>query len=88
MEMSESSLFHALKCYEITRSESAEFQDFDFAYANEALARSYALNGETGKAQRYYDSALESGMDISNEKDRKLFMGDLNSGNWGSFVPR
>ena len=87
LEMSESSLFHALKCYEITRSESAEFQDFDIAYANEALARSYALNGETNKAQCYYDRALKSGKEISNEKDRDLFMGDLKGGNWGGFVP-
>ncbi len=87
LEMNESSLFHALKCFEITHSESAGFQDFDFAYADEALARSYALNGETGKAQRYYDRALKSGMKISNEKDRDLFMGDLKSGNWGDFLP-
>lgn len=87
LKMSESSLFHALKCYQITQNGQADFQDFDYAYANEALARSYALNGETEKAQSYYDRAVETGNEITNAKDREIFMDDLKAGNWNDFVP-
>jgi len=88
LAISESSLFHALKCFEFAQDEHAGFQDFDYAYANEALSKSYALIGDTDKAQSYYDKALELGKRISNEKDRDIFMGDLRSGNWNGFVPK
>jgi len=88
LAMSESSLFHALRCFEITQDEHAEFKDFDYAYANEALSKSYALTGETDKAQSYYVKAVELGNSISSEKDRKIFMVDLKSGDWNGFVPR
>jgi len=87
LEMSDACLFHAKKCLKCTQDETANFMDFDYAYANEALSRSYALLGRIDKAQFYYDKAINIGKKISNEKDRKLFIDDLKSGNWNEFAP-
>jgi len=50
LAMGESALFHAKKCFNLTQDKSTNFQDFDYAYASEAMARSYAVKGESDNA--------------------------------------
>ena len=73
---------HALRCQEITQSNPDEMQDFDLAFAQEALARAYALIGDQGKAQEYLKVAKKLGQAIQNKEDQEIFTGDLNSGEW------
>ena len=57
-------------------------QDFDLAFAQEALARACALKGDQGKAQEYLKVAKKLGQAIQNKEDQEIFTGDLNSGEW------
>lgn len=73
---------HAKRCQELTEEYIELMQDFDFAYANEALARAYALNGSVDEAMMYIRKAEVSGQAIANKEDRDIFFADFNSGNW------
>lgn len=81
------SLDWALKCLEITREHPAVMQDFDLAYAQEGLARSYALSGDLSKAGEHFRAAVNQGQQIADPEDREIFQGDLNSGNWYKYKP-
>ena len=83
----QSALFHAEKCLHLTEISGTNFKDFDHAYAFEAMARSYALIKDFENAAEYYKKAKLAGEDIKNEKDRQLFMTDMNGGNWNGFLP-
>ena len=75
-------LYHARRCKQILDNERAEMQDFDLAFASEALARAYALNGDTSEAQKFLEEAQKAGEAIADEEDRKIFFNDINSGEW------
>ncbi len=85
--MGQSALLHAQKCLYLSETPGENFQDFDHAYAFEAMARSYALLNDIPHASEYYQQAKIAGESIQNEQDRQLFMNDLNSGNWNGFSP-
>ena len=82
LKMGPSALYHAKKCLGLTENSPAKLQDFDHAYAYEAMARSYAFIPDFEQASAYYTKAKLAGKQIQNEKDRQLFMADLKSGNW------
>jgi uncharacterized protein YndB with AHSA1/START domain len=69
-------LRHAQRCLEITKAEG--YEDFDRAYAYEALARAYALTGDPAAAE-WRERAVEAGKLIANDEDRRIFDGDLAS---------
>ena len=75
-------LKHAKRCQDLTEEYIELMQDFDFAYAHEALARAYALNGPVDETMMYIRKAEVSGQAIANEEDRKIFLADFNGGNW------
>jgi uncharacterized protein YndB with AHSA1/START domain len=70
-------LRHAQRCWDITEAEG--LQDFDFAYACEALARAYKVCGETALAAEWFERATKAGAEIANDEDRRIFEGDLTS---------
>lgn len=72
----------ALCCYEITQKYPSEMKDFDLAYAEEGLARAYALSGDKHKALKHRQKALELGEKIKDPEDKEIFTGDLQGGNW------
>ncbi|MDD2332512.1 MAG: hypothetical protein PHI68_07670 [Candidatus Cloacimonetes bacterium] len=76
----EAALYHAENCYELTVKHS--FTDFDLAYAYEAMARAYALNGNREKFAEFHSQAVKAMDQISKDGDRKQFAADLDSGNW------
>lgn len=72
----------ALKCQSITESHLDEMEDFDLAFAQESLARAYALVGDFMQADEHPTAAEKLGQAIKDAKDQEIFLGDLNSGDW------
>ena len=79
----EAALWHANRCLELTQEHGNLMEDFDRAFAYECMARANAVAGNRAEAVRYLELATEAGEAIGSEEDRKLFFGDLRSGDWG-----
>jgi len=76
----EPALYHAKKCLELTVKYN--FEDFDLAYAYEAIARAYASASEKAEFEKYYSLAKEAGEKIKEKEDRDLFFSDFESEPW------
>lgn len=68
---------HALRCWQITEAEG--YEDFDRAYALEAMARAYSVSGDSANASTWHARAAEAGALIADTEDRKIFESDLAS---------
>jgi len=88
LDRAEQSKEWALKCLEVTENNPGEMAEFDLAYAQEGLARVYALIGDYTLAQQHYDLALELGDQIKDPEDQKIFRDDLNGWDWNEFSPK
>ncbi len=75
-------LRHARRCLKLTTQNPEEMEDFDVAYAHEALARASALSGDTDAARDYRTQARRAGDAIEVEEDRRLFLADFEGGDW------
>ncbi len=73
-------LEYAKKTLRLT--EEHGFDDFDLAYAYEAMARAYAALGNSDDCKLWHAKATEFGKLIKGEEDKKYFEGDLASGPW------
>lgn len=78
----EHALDYARRCLELTQAKANMLEDFDHAYAREAMARALALNGDLEQAHQHYKQAVELGNEIADPEDREIFQGDLRSGDW------
>lgn len=78
----EGALFHARRCHELTEQHADLMEDFDRAYAFEAMARANAVAGNRADAQEYLKLAEEASQAIADAESKKFFVGDLNSGDW------
>jgi tetratricopeptide (TPR) repeat protein len=76
------SMKHAYRCAEIMQANAAEMEDFDFAFAFEAIARSHAMLGERAEAERFLQKAREAGEKIKDADDRETFFAELRGGDW------
>lgn len=79
---SEIALQYAQRCLELTGQYKDLLSDFDFAFANECMARAQALSGNQTEAQKYIAKADEAGAIIKDEEDRQIFFDDFNGGEW------
>ena len=79
---SQLALRYAHRCLEITNRFPDEMQDFDIAYAYEAMARANALAGNIESARNYYEMSSKAGEGLSNPEDKDIFMKDLRGGDW------
>jgi tetratricopeptide (TPR) repeat protein len=75
-------LKHAQLCYELLEGNKDEMQDFDFAFAYEAIARAYAVNGEKTEAMKFLERAQKAGEAIQEQEEREVFFTELNGGEW------
>lgn len=75
VERPEPALYHAQRCLEICEEHGIE--DFDLAYAYEALARAHAVAGDVDAASGYLERARQAGENIADREDREHFMHDL-----------
>ena len=73
---------YAERCIELTDQHKALLSDFDFAFANECMARAQALAGNQAEAKKYIDKADKAGVAIKDDEDREIFMNDFNGGEW------
>jgi len=80
--MQEEALRHASRCLELTQRYAPLTQDFDKAFAFEAVARANALAGNHETAAKYRRLAAEAGDLIADAEDKSIFIGDFNGGNW------
>jgi len=81
--LAEPALRHAQRCQELTREHADQMADFDLAYAHEGLARAYAIAGQHEQAKEHLKLAKRAGQAIADKESKKIFLGDLHSGNWG-----
>jgi hypothetical protein len=75
---------HASRCLELTNQYADLMQDFDRAYAYEAVARANALAGNQEEARMSIQKAEELAQLIANAEDKSIFMSDFNGGNWNN----
>lgn len=80
-ERGEPAYYHARRCFDMTFSNPGSM-DFDIAYAYMVMARALALMGLDNQAKEYLLKTVDSGAQIKNDKDKKIFIGDLSGGNW------
>lgn len=78
----ESALFYASKNHDMVINNPGEVEDFDVSFMLMQYSRALALNGMTGDARKKYDECVESINKISDPEDKKIVIGDLNSGPW------
>ncbi len=71
----EPALFHARRC--LDQYKEASIQDFDLAYAYEALARASAVAGRMDDSKNYIARARRAGEGIKEKEDRDLLFNDL-----------
>ena len=71
----EPALRYARLCLETCRANGIE--DFDLAFAYEALARASAVAGDASDAARYAKLAREAGERIAEAEEREIFFADL-----------
>ena len=71
----EAAMHHAQHCLEICDAEA--IGDFDLAFAYEALARAYSVDGKQDEAKRYIEKARAAGEQIKEKDDRKYFFDEL-----------
>ena len=74
----------ATLCCDLTQANLGLMQDFDIANGYEGIARAPGLIGKVEEAKHYYEKACEAGEAIADEKDRGIFMGDFEAGEWFS----
>ena len=78
----EPALRHATRCRELTEAHAELMEDFDQAYAYEALVRAHAVAGSSDDSVRYQGMAEKAGDAIADQESRSYFVGDLNGGDW------
>lgn len=77
-------LKHAQLCYQLLEDNKSEMDDVDVAFAYEAIARAYAVNGDKRESLKFLEMAKRAGEEIKNEKDRTNFFLELNGGDWNN----
>ncbi len=68
-------LYHAERVLDVCTANGID--DWDIAFAYEALARAHAISGDAEAARTMTERALEAAEKIKKEEDRKIVMADL-----------
>lgn len=71
----EPAVHHARRCLEICKQNGID--DWDLAFAYEALARAHATARDMQEAARYKELAREAGEQIADAEDREIFDADF-----------
>lgn len=69
--------YHAQRSLDICLANGID--DFDLAFAYEALARAFAIAGDAAQRNHYFQLALQAGQLISDSDDRNWFETNFNS---------
>ena len=71
----QAAIYHAQRCLDICTAN--QIGDFDIAFAYEALARAYAIAGESEKSREVIRLAEKASDQIEDEGNREYFLGEL-----------
>ncbi|MFC2028343.1 hypothetical protein ACFLTX_00260 [Chloroflexota bacterium] len=82
LKLSEPALKYAKRCLQETHDHPDQMEDFDVAFAYEAMARSNAVCGDRKGFQKNFQLAEETGNSIKKGDDREYFQSDLKAGDW------
>ena len=77
LHRSEPCLYHAQRCLQITLENN--LQDFDLAFAYEAMARACHMAGNVTESEKYMSLAREAGQAIKDQTDREYFFTELST---------
>jgi hypothetical protein len=75
-------MFYARRCQELTQEHKEGLEDFDFAFADECMARASALAGNKIEALKLIEMARVRGEEIAKPEDREIFLKELEGGEW------
>lgn len=73
---------HARRCLELCVTYPMEVEDWDVAFAHEAVARATAGQGDLETARRHHAAATEAGAEIADPEDRRVFLEEFARGPW------
>lgn len=73
---------HADRCLALLESAPEEAEDWDWAFAHEAIARAAAARGDVETAREHHATARRLGEEIAGEVDRTIFLDELARGPW------
>jgi len=77
LRRAEPALFHAQRA--LAMCEANGIGDFDLAFCYEALARAYAVAGDSDEAQRWRHRGLAAVNEVTEDDDREILLADLGS---------
>ncbi len=80
--LGEAALRHAQRCLELVEAHPEAIEDWDRAFAFDALARAYAAGGDLNAASEARSRARVAGDAIADEEDRNVFLSWFRGGNW------
>ena len=80
--LADAALRHANRCQELTQEHAGLMEDFDQAYAHEAVARANAVAANRAEALKFLRLAEAAGQVIEDDQSKQFFLSDLNGGNW------
>lgn len=84
--LGEMALHHAMRCLELCELNPDVVEDWDSAFAEEAIARSFALLGDREAAVEHHARASALGAAISESDDREVFLTELERAPWFGVV--
>jgi hypothetical protein len=73
----EPALHHAQRSFEICKQNPDNVEDWDLAFAHEALARANGLAGNEDEARRYRERGRELADAIADPEDKEIVLKDL-----------
>jgi hypothetical protein len=75
----EPAMHHAKRCLQLCEQHPDNVEDWDLAFAFEALARAYRIVGNEDEARRYEQLGREQAEVIADPEDRESLLRDLSS---------
>ncbi len=78
----EQALGHAERCLELCRENPDVTEDWDEAFAEEAIARARAAAGDMSSAADHHKIATDLGAAIADDEDREVFLTELAREPW------
>jgi len=78
---------HARRCRELCELHSDVVEDWDLAFAEEALARALAAAGDLVAAREHLELAGRLGGEIGDDDDREVFLDELAREPWFGLDP-
>jgi hypothetical protein len=78
----ELALHHARRCLELVEAHPDLAEDWDQAFAYEAMARALAAAGDQAEAEQAFAEAARRGASIADETDRTIFLTEFERGEW------